>query len=812
MSGSTAPKTNYMFVPRTLEPVQIDKMTVKLYPVVDLTMMPPERAHAFQINKTALAAPGIDRRVMLDTLGAQLNLSAIVDGVLGDWTRHFQRAWCNFHHLTILSFHNDAGAQVNDTTTADSAVLLPVIDGHVADCRKKNIRFVRVQLNLDFASLVTLDPPGVTVLRVEFYIELPQSSRDLTNGSGTAYRLTTFLGPDNIRLIPAAEFSRDILAVTLQDGPIDLLRPDFNLTSAKTDSTTIATEISSKIIRLATPSILDHLFNQLCPGYSKEPHAALDHIRQTYDDATGNTIFSSVYEYYTRILAASRPFIDQEVLPVSICQVFMDGLDSRLLAGFRTHFPNYSQSQERTATHQRKVLQDMLQAAIRAETEYTNIRTIASEALGAGQAFSAQVNASQAEKTISQYKSGDDGSNKSGSTASRGPLCCYGCGGPHPWSSLENGIYVIKCPNAGNPGIQENAKNMIECICNKRKKKQQDSQKCKNLATTNYSDFDDASKERIRQQVLQSVSTASDAASVSSSITGTTGGTTTASAGAGRGRGKPVIYMYDAQVLQTESNRPTLPVAIQSGMPHITLQLGTVLGDNESPCIRCVLDTAAALCTGNYHFFAAIAKRYPHCVAKIYLPEDYSPIILSGIVQDNAHSVTTDLSVAFQFHLPYLTKDGSPTSFVVATGPQVSVNTVLGLPLITATGMIIDYIDNVVEAKHLDCPPFKIEFRRATKHIPAIDDDATTHYVEFEDVHGILQKTDAYIAGLCERIQSAKSPTVSNSGAHRQVEAVSDSDSMTTIKSIAGRWVPPPSANNTSNDYHDQVLGDAGYL
>jgi hypothetical protein len=214
---------------------------------------------------------------MLDTLGAQLNLSAIVDGVLGDWTCHFQRAWCNFANLTILSFHNDAGTQVNDTTTADSAVLLPVVDGSVTDCRKKNIRFVRVQLNLDFASLVTLDPPGVTVLHVEFYIKLPQSSRDMTNGNGGAYHLTTFLGPDDICLIPAAEFSRDILTVTLQDGPIDLLCPDFNLTSAKTDSTTIAAEI----IRLATPSILDHLFNQLYPGYSKEPHAALDHIRQT---------------------------------------------------------------------------------------------------------------------------------------------------------------------------------------------------------------------------------------------------------------------------------------------------------------------------------------------------------------------------------------------------------------------------------------------------------------------------------------------------------------------------------------------------
>ncbi len=120
--------------------------------------------------------------------------------------------------------------------------------------------------------------------------------------------------------------------------------------------------------------------------------------------------------------------------------------------------------------------------------------------------------------------------------------------------------------------------------------------------------------------------------------------------------------------------------------------------------------------------------------------------------------------------------------------------------------------DDVVEAKHLDCPPFNIEFCCATKQIPAFDDDATTHFVEFEDVHGILQKTNAYIAGLCKRIQSARSSTVSNSRAHRQVEAVSDSDSMTTISTIDGRCVPPPSANNTSNDYHDQVLGGAGYL
>jgi hypothetical protein len=131
-------KANLMFVPWSLESVQVDKLTIKLYPVVNLSLLAPKRAHAFQTNKTALSIPGINRRAMLDTLGAQLNQSAIIDGVLGNRNRHFRRNWCNFAHLTILSFHSNAGTPVNNTTVAnDSAILLPVVDGPYADCRKQ---------------------------------------------------------------------------------------------------------------------------------------------------------------------------------------------------------------------------------------------------------------------------------------------------------------------------------------------------------------------------------------------------------------------------------------------------------------------------------------------------------------------------------------------------------------------------------------------------------------------------------------------------------------------------------------------------
>jgi hypothetical protein len=55
----------------------------------------------------------------------------------------------------------------------DPLVLLPIVNGALANFRKKDVKFVRVQLMLDYASMVNVNPPGATVLRTEFYIKLP---------------------------------------------------------------------------------------------------------------------------------------------------------------------------------------------------------------------------------------------------------------------------------------------------------------------------------------------------------------------------------------------------------------------------------------------------------------------------------------------------------------------------------------------------------------------------------------------------------------------------------------------------------------
>ncbi len=207
--------------------------------------------------------------------------------------------------------------------------------------------------------------------------------------------------------------------------------------------------------------------------------------------------------------------------------------------------------------------------------------------------------------------------------------------------------------------------------------------------------------------------------------------------------------MYNVSVLTTcvSPMRPIIPFGIQSLMPHIPLLLGQSFDDPDVPVIRVMVDTGAALNTGNYSFFAAIAKQYPHCIAKVFLPKDHSPIILSGVIDDENQAITTKLSVAFQFHLPYLTRDGQSTSIMIATGPQVSVNSIICLPFITATGMIINTVDNVVEATHLVCEPFPIKFCCAMKYVPAISNNhAAICYIEFKEVLSIINKTDAYIA------------------------------------------------------------------
>jgi hypothetical protein len=265
-----------------------------------------------------------------------------------------------------------------------------------------------------------------------------------------------------------------------------------------------------------------------------------------------------------------------------------------------------------------------------------------------------------------------------------------------------------------------------------------------------------------------------------------------------------------------------MPISIQSNLPHITLQFGTDLDCPNCPSICCTGDSCAALTTGNFHFFALVAKRFPHCIAKIYTPEDYAPIVLSGIVQSNKESVTTKLEVGFLFHLPYKTREGNSASLMVATGPNVSINTILGLPFMKATGMILDLVDEVVDCKYLNCPPFIVDFRRTLNHVPVIDKprDTPAHHATLytqliKEAENIEPYYDARVLASSSTLPY-KAPAVHfglRSPMHATViDHNSSSAASQSTTDMSMRWVPPRGMPKDYDDYHTNVLGKDGLL
>ena len=218
----TTKTTKSPFVPRKPEIVTIGRTSVSLYPKVDSSMTDPEKALAYQHNKTALASADLDQRARILTLAERLDLMLMAESGLADWERKLSRNWANFHYLTILSWHDAKGAAISNTTVAgDLSTLLTFQDGAIGNCRAAGIKFVRMQLELNFADLMTAAAPVPApnvILLGEYYIQLPQSSVDLLNGTGVGYRLTTWLGAADLRTLSPDKVKRDILGMTYQDG------------------------------------------------------------------------------------------------------------------------------------------------------------------------------------------------------------------------------------------------------------------------------------------------------------------------------------------------------------------------------------------------------------------------------------------------------------------------------------------------------------------------------------------------------------------------------------------------------------------
>jgi hypothetical protein len=70
-------------------------------------------------------------------------------------------------------------------------------------------------------------------------------------------------------------------------------------------------------------------------------------------------------------------------------------------------------------------------------------------------------------------------------------------------------------------------------------------------------------------------------------------------------------------------------------------------------------------------------------------------------------SSKAQLTVIIEYHLPFLTKEGHEVSLKIALGEEVSVNTIIGIPMIRPAKMSYDVNDDVVMNGILDTEPIQ---------------------------------------------------------------------------------------------------------
>jgi hypothetical protein len=162
-------------------------------------MSDPQKAMAYQENKMALASTNLDQRAHILALAKRLDLMLMAESSLADWEQKLTKNWFNFQNLTIISWYDTKGNPINNTTVVGNpAVLLPVQNGAQNQCRSAGVKFIHVQLDLDFANLNTIQGATTTVIRESTISNLPQMMVQLTNAVGNQYNLSTFHGPQDI--------------------------------------------------------------------------------------------------------------------------------------------------------------------------------------------------------------------------------------------------------------------------------------------------------------------------------------------------------------------------------------------------------------------------------------------------------------------------------------------------------------------------------------------------------------------------------------------------------------------------------------
>lgn len=364
-SAATPNSSGPLFILKETVTVVIGKQTVHLYPRCHPLMPIKERAHAFHITTTALQSLHLPSDVYLDNIGMYLDSATTIAGLKFDFMDHFHEHWLDMHNLSIISFHNSAGVAMDTATVAgDPALLKPVQHGPMPQCCPADVCFVRLELTLDFRELCTAAAANKnTVLRTNYYLELPQTTDVVNDGDGNPRNLTTFHGTADLRTLSCNQIEDEILSHVPHGGPIP-------------DDASAMDNISRSILKLSVKTAEELIFAALCPNYTSKPHAAVKGLSQTTVDEEGNPMILPVAQFHSILNRSSQTFAHMKTYPVCICTIFMRGLHADVKSVFEELYPAHNDPISLEGRVQRTTLATLLCHATSAENRVLNTQKL----------------------------------------------------------------------------------------------------------------------------------------------------------------------------------------------------------------------------------------------------------------------------------------------------------------------------------------------------------------------------------------------------------------------------------------------------
>ena len=182
------------------------------------------------------------------------------------------------------------------------------------------------------------------------------------------------------------------------------------------------------------------------------------------------------------------------------------------------------------------------------------------------------------------------------------------------------------------------------------------------------------------------------------------------------------LFVISTPILKnTVSTTRQMPLDLDNGLPGILVRFGNT--DSNELSFICLVDTCAAMNTGNLLVHQWIMTQYPELVAEYIQYDDenpFQPLKLECAVKDlaKADDLSSKLTAIVRYWTRYKEPNGKRAMLSFGLGKDIAVNSIIGIPTIRRWGMNLCFLSSTITAHHLKVR-FSTAYEQSKSGLPA---------------------------------------------------------------------------------------------